>query len=77
MVILMTMSETRGLADVKAHLSELIAQVGAHHDRATATVHGRPTALLVAIGRQTCWASASDFARPSKIDTALAEGPTG
>ena len=45
----MTMSETRSLADVKAHLSELVAQVGAHHDRVTVTVHGRPTAVLVAV----------------------------
>jgi antitoxin YefM len=43
------MSETRSLADVKAHLSELVAQVGAHHDRVTVTVHGRPAAVLVAV----------------------------
>ena len=49
MVILVTMSETRSLADVKAHLSELVAQVGAQHDRVTVTVHGRPTAVLVAV----------------------------
>ena len=49
MVILMTMSETRSLADVKAHLSELVAQVGAQHERVTVTVHGRPTAVLVAV----------------------------
>ncbi len=48
-VILMTMSETRSLADVKAHLSELVAQVGAQHERVTVTVHGRPTAVLVAV----------------------------
>lgn len=45
----MTMSESRSLADAKAHLSELVAQVGAHHDRVTVTVHGRPTAVLVAV----------------------------
>jgi prevent-host-death family protein len=45
----MTMSETRSLADVKAHLSELVAQVGSHHDRVTVTVHGQPTAVLVAV----------------------------
>lgn len=45
----MTMSETRSLANVKAHLSELVAQVGAQHDRVTVTVHGRPTAVLVAV----------------------------
>ncbi len=43
------MSETRSLANVKAHLSELVAQVGAQHDRVTVTVHGRPTAVLVAV----------------------------
>ncbi len=37
------------MADVKAHLSELVAQVGAQHDRVTVTVHGRPTAVLVAV----------------------------
>jgi antitoxin YefM len=45
----MTMSQTRSVADVKAHLSELVAQVGAQHDRVTVTVHGRPTAVLVAV----------------------------
>ena len=45
----MTMFETRSLADMKAHLSELVAQVGAQHDRVTVTVHGRPTAVLVAV----------------------------
>jgi antitoxin YefM len=43
------MSEARSLADVKAHLSELVAQVGTQHDRVTVTVHGRPTAVLVAV----------------------------
>ena len=49
MVILVTMFQTRSVADVKAHLSELVAQVGAQHDRVTVTVHGRPTAVLVAV----------------------------
>ncbi len=49
LVILMTMFETRSVADVKAHLSELVAQVGTQHDRVTVTVHGRPTAVLVAV----------------------------
>lgn len=44
----MTMSETRSLAEAKAHLSELVARVGGHHDRITVTVHGRPAAVLVA-----------------------------
>jgi antitoxin YefM len=49
LVILVTMPETRSLADVKAHLSELVAQVGAQHDRVTVTVYGKPTAVLVAV----------------------------
>jgi antitoxin YefM len=49
LVILMTMFETRSVADVKAHFSELVALVGTQHDRVTVTVHGRPTAVLVAV----------------------------
>jgi antitoxin YefM len=49
MVILMTMSEYASVADAKAHLSELVARVGSQHDRVTVTVHGRPTAVLVAV----------------------------
>lgn len=49
MVILMTMSEISSLAETKAHLSELVARVGDHHERVTVTVHGRPVAVLVAV----------------------------
>ncbi len=49
MVILVTMSETRSLAEAKAHLSELVARAGAEHERITVTVHGRPTAVLLAV----------------------------
>ena len=45
----MTTTEVSSLADAKAHLSELVARVGAHHDRVTVTVHGRPTAVLLAV----------------------------
>ncbi|MGE3687502.1 MAG: type II toxin-antitoxin system Phd/YefM family antitoxin [Acidimicrobiia bacterium] len=45
----MTMSETRSLVEVKAHLSELVARVGSQHERVTVTVHGRPAAVLVAV----------------------------
>lgn len=48
MVILLTMSETLSLAEAKAHLSELVNRVGAQHERVTVTVHGRPSAVLVA-----------------------------
>lgn len=49
MVILVTMTDFASLADAKAHLSELVARVGSHHDRVTVTVHGRPTAVLLAV----------------------------
>ncbi|MEJ7707710.1 MAG: type II toxin-antitoxin system Phd/YefM family antitoxin [Nocardioidaceae bacterium] len=43
------MTETIPLAEVKAHLSELVARVQSQHERITVTVHGRPTAALVAL----------------------------
>jgi len=49
MVIIVTMSETRSLAEAKAHLSELVARAGTEHERFTVTVHGRPTAVLLAV----------------------------
>jgi antitoxin YefM len=45
----MTMSSTLPLAEVKAHLSELVSRVNAEHDRVTVTVHGRPSAMLLAV----------------------------
>lgn len=46
LVILLTMS-SMPLAEVKAHLSEVVQRVGTQHDRVTITVHGRPAAVLV------------------------------
>lgn len=43
----MTMTEILSLAEVKAHLSELVGRVNSQHDRVTVTVHGRPSAVLV------------------------------
>lgn len=37
------------LGEVKAHLSELVGRVNDHHERITVTVHGRPSAVLVAV----------------------------
>src|SRR5680860_973727 len=48
-VILVTMTETRSLAEAKAHLSELVARAGNEHERFTVTVHGRPAAVLLAV----------------------------
>jgi antitoxin YefM len=47
MVILMTMT-TLSLAEVKSHLSELVGRVNSQHERVTVTVHGKPSAVLIA-----------------------------
>ena len=36
------------LGDVKSHLSEIVGRVHDHHERVTVTVHGRPSAILIA-----------------------------
>jgi antitoxin YefM len=43
------MMTTLPLGEVKAHLSELVGRVHDHHERVTVTVHGRPSAVLVAV----------------------------
>lgn len=47
MVILMTMS-VMSLAEIKAHLSEVVGRVHAEHERVSVTVHGKPMAVLIA-----------------------------
>ena len=42
------MPTTLSLAEAKAHLSELVNRVAAQHERITVTVHGAPSAVLVA-----------------------------
>ena len=49
MVIPVTMSEHQSVAEAKAHLSELVSRTGTEHERFTVTVHGRPTAVLLAV----------------------------
>jgi antitoxin YefM len=46
MLLVMT---TVPLAEVKAHLSELVGRVHDHHERVTVTVHGRPSAVFIAV----------------------------
>ena len=48
LVILLTMT-TLPLGEVKSHLSELVSRVHDHHERVTVTVHGHPSAVLLAI----------------------------
>lgn len=44
------MSETRSLADVKAHLSEIVDLVEDQHERVVITRHGRPVAVILSPG---------------------------
>ena len=39
---------TTSLAEAKAHLSELVNRVRTQHERVTVTVHGAPSAVLLA-----------------------------
>jgi antitoxin YefM len=48
LIILLTVT-AMPLAEVKARLSELVGRVHAHHERVTVTVHGRPSAVLIAV----------------------------
>ena len=47
LVIVLTMT-VLPLGDVKSHLSELVSRVHDYHERVTVTVHGRPSAVLIA-----------------------------
>jgi antitoxin YefM len=48
-VILVTMPTPLSLAEVKAHLSELVSRVNGQHERVMVTVHGRPSAVLISV----------------------------
>jgi prevent-host-death family protein len=37
------------LAEMKAHLSDYVSRVHDHHERVTVTVHGKPSAVLIAV----------------------------
>ena len=47
MTIIVVMSETLPLADVKARFSEVVDRVATTHDRVVVTRNGRPAAVLV------------------------------
>lgn len=63
-VILMTMS-TMSLAEVKAHLSEVVSRVNGQHERVTVTVHGRASAVIM---------SPDDVERLEETIAVLADG---
>lgn len=45
----MVMSEVMPLAEVKAHLSEVVDRVASSHERVTITRHGHPEAVVIAV----------------------------
>lgn len=47
MTTILVIMETRSLADVKAHLSEIVDLVEEQHERVVITRHGRPAAVIV------------------------------
>ncbi len=47
MTIIVVMDKTLPLANVKAHLSEIIDQVQSEHDRVIVTRNGRPVAVIL------------------------------
>jgi antitoxin YefM len=47
MTRILVMSDTLPLAEIKAHLSEIVDRVETEHERVTLTRHGRPAAVLI------------------------------
>jgi antitoxin YefM len=47
MTRILVMSETRTLADAKAHFSEIIDLVEKQHERVVITRHGKPAAIIM------------------------------
>lgn len=43
------MTSVLPLAEAKSHFSELVGRVAREHERVTVTVHGRPSAVLLAV----------------------------
>jgi antitoxin YefM len=43
----MVMSETLPLAEIKAHLSEIVDRIEREHERIVLTRHGRPAAVII------------------------------
>ena len=47
MTMIMVMSETLPLAEIKAHLSEIVDRVEREHERVVLTRNGRPAAVIM------------------------------
>ena len=50
MTIIVVMSETLPLAEIKAHLSEIVDRVEREHERIVLTRNGRPAAVILSPG---------------------------
>jgi antitoxin YefM len=50
MTIIVVMSETLPLAEIKAHLSEIVDRVEREHERVILTRNGRPAAVILSPG---------------------------
>jgi prevent-host-death family protein len=71
------------LGEAKAHLSELVGRVHDHHERITVTVHGHPSAVLMAVEdleqleeTLTILRDAETMRRLASSDAELARGET-
>ena len=76
LVILLTMT-VLPLGDVKSHLSELVGRVHDHHERVTVTVHGRPSAVLIAPEDLEALEETLEVMRDAATMNRLAESDTG
>lgn len=50
MTRILVMSETLSLAEIKAHLSEIVDRIEHQHERIVLTRNGRPAAVLISPG---------------------------
>jgi antitoxin YefM len=50
MTIILVMSETLPLAEIKAHLSEIVDRIEREHERIVLTRNGRPAAVIMSPG---------------------------
>jgi len=46
-LVILKIMETMPLAEVKAHLSEVVSRVNGQHERVTVTVHGKASAVIM------------------------------
>jgi antitoxin YefM len=74
---------TLPLGEVKTHLSELVSRVHDHHERVIVTMHGHPSAVLLAVEdldrleeTLAVLSDADTMRRLADSDTELARGET-